>query len=82
VSRPNTTATPFDGVASSSIFTENTLASLREASNTQLVTTSQSSYSGGGMDGTTSDAARNAVVNVMVRSPSMSVAATADVNPW
>ena len=56
-------------------------ASFREASNTQLVTTSQSSYSGGGMEGTTSAAARNAVVNVMVRSPSTSVAASSDVNP-
>ena len=38
--------------------------------------------SGGGMDGTTSAAARNVVVKVMARSPSMSIATSADVNPW
>ena len=41
-SRPNTTSTPFDGVASSSIRTANSFASFRDASNTQLVMTSQS----------------------------------------
>jgi hypothetical protein len=68
-SRPNTTSTPFDGVASSSIRTANSFASCRDASNTQLVTTSQSSYSGGGIDGTTSAAARNVVASGMVRTP-------------
>ncbi len=69
-SRPNTTSTPFDGVVSSSIRTENSFASFRDASNTQLVTTSQSSYTGGGMVDTTSAAARNVVASVMALFPS------------
>ena len=78
-SRPNTTSTPFDGVASSSIRTENSFASFRDASNTQLVTTSQSSYTGGGMVDTTSAAARKAVVTVMASSPSSSITAKINV---
>ena len=80
-SRPNTTSTPLDGVASSSICTANIFASPREASNTQLVTTSQSSYSGGGIDGTTSAVARKTVVKVMASTPSMSITTLANVNP-
>ena len=80
-SRPNTTSTPFDGVASSSIRTENSFASFRDASNTQLVTTSQSSYSGGGIDGTTSAVARKTVVKVMASTPSISVSTSAEIDP-
>ena len=80
-SQPNTTSTPFDGVASSSILMANSFASFRNVSNTQLVTTSQSSYSGCGIDGTTSAAARNAVANVIVHSPSPSIAVPANIDP-
>ena len=74
-------STPLDGVASSSICTANIFASPREASNTQLVTTSRSSYSGGGIDGTTSAVARSVVASVIVHSPSPSIAAPAHIDP-
>ena len=61
--------------------TANIFTSPRDASNTQLVTTSQSAYSDGGIDGTKSAVARKAVVKVMANPPSMSITTPANVNP-
>ena len=63
-SRPNTTSTPFDGVVFISMRMEKIRASCLGASNTQFVTTSQSSCSGTGIVGTTSAVASIGIATV------------------